>query len=82
MNTYYIPGVMLGVGNLEKYWTVPVPRHSVQWEEWQLNQLQSSVMNVTVEVPACQEHRRKLSLPRGEEKTTCGRKLFVLDLEG
>lgn len=75
MNTYYIPGVMLGVGNLEKYWTVPVPRHSVQWEEWQLNQLQSRVMNVTVEVLACQDHRRELSLPRGEEKTTCGRKL-------
>lgn len=52
-----------------------MPRLSAQWEEWQLNQLQSSGMNITVEVPACQEHGGELSLPRGAEKTTCGRKL-------
>lgn len=28
-------------------------RSPVQWEDWQLNQLQSGVMNVAAEVPAC-----------------------------
>ena len=77
-NTYYVPGAMVGARELDKNWAVPAPRSSVQWEDQQLNQLRPSVMNITVEVPACwglQEHWGELSLPGGAGTIASGRKL-------
>lgn len=39
LNTYYVPGAMLGVGDLDKKWIVPAPRPSVPWKDRQLNLL-------------------------------------------